>query len=81
VSTTAICEACRRSQTVEEFDPCNIEIPELLALGWIKRVFAPNVEVWFCGPTCAYLSWRAREIEDCWRTPVPEPEPATTYRR
>ncbi len=67
------CEACKKETSIEVphewFEICfhtklNSYMKE--TMGWVRRYFAPNVDIWFCSHKCAYESWRADEIASYW---------------
>lgn len=70
------CEACRKSTSFIVPDDWFKDSPKNVhervetfikeSLGYVRRLFAPNVNVWFCSKECAFNSSRAKEIESFW---------------
>lgn len=75
LTVSPFCEACKRGTHFEVPDEWfndtktvheRVENYIKENLGYVRRFFAPGVNVWFCSKACAYDSYRAKEIESYW---------------
>ena len=76
LTVSPFCEACKRGTHFIVPDDWFKDNPKTVhqrvenyikeTLGYVRRFFAPGVNVWFCSEKCAYDSPRAKEIESYW---------------
>ena len=67
---TVDCAGCGKSVTHPYGEGLTFEfrIEQLISKdGWIRRDFAPNARLWFCGHQCANHSYAALQCEEWWR--------------